>query len=383
MCSDSLRHWSGANELSRLRSTQKTLPTGARARNRQLVLRTLFHHGSISRAQLSRITGLTPGTTSTLVRELADEGLVEESAPQRRPSAGKPSTPLRINSDAFHIVGVDLGDPEAITGAVVDLSGRLLHQGSGWIGAAARPDDVAALARSFIEKAERPVLGVGVTTPGLIDASGVALLSTTYPQWRNLPLQQELQRTLGLPVTVANDANSAILAEFTFGGAPGDGLMMITLAQGIGAGLMLGGSLVQGDGSAVGEIGHLTTVEDGLPCECGRRGCLQTIINAPALRAIHERYTGDALNTVITDIGQRTGTALAPLVGALALREIRVSAPADLVTPLLLHTIEHTIRQRVLPISTPPVNVIPATLGSDAQVMGGAALVLSSELGIA
>ncbi|MFV0407455.1 MAG: ROK family protein [Propioniciclava sp.] len=348
-----------------------------------MVLRTLFHRGEASRAQLSRATGLTAGTTSTLIRELANEGLVEESAPQRPSGVGKPSTPLRINANAFHIVGIDLGDPEEVTGAVLDLTGQVHYRGKATIGAAGNPAAITEWARNLIALAEQPILGVGITTPGIIDSDGVALSSTTYTGWHNLPLQELLRGELGLPVTVANDANSAALAEFTFGGAPADGLMVLTVARGIGAGLMLAGTLVQGDGSAVGEIGHITTVEGGLTCQCGRRGCLQTVISAPVLRELHERLTGPELNRAVAAIGRQTGVVLAPLVGTLALREIRVSAHSGLATPGLLAAIENTIRERVLPITTPPVVVTPATLGRDTQVRGGAALVLSSELGIA
>ncbi|MFV0451176.1 MAG: ROK family protein [Propioniciclava sp.] len=383
MSPDSPRHWSGVDAASRLRSTAKTLPAGARARNRQLVLRTLFHRREASRAQLARATGLTAGTTSTLVRDLAEEGLIEESAPQRRHAVGKPSTPLRINPDAFHIVALDLGDPDDVVGAVVNLHGEVLARGTAAIGVAG---DLGALSQAIgnlVAATDRPVLGVGLTTPGIIDVDGVALKSTTYTSWRNLPLQKRLSSSLGLPVSVANDANSATLAEFTFGGAPADGLMVITLAKGIGAGFMLGGTLVQGDGSAVGEIGHITTVEDGLACECGRRGCLQTVISGPVLRQLQHELHGSALDSAVAAIGRQTGVVLAPLVGSLALREIRISGRPELLKSPLLAAIEETARARVLPITTPPVVVRPATLGGDTQVLGGAALVLSSQLGIA
>src|SRR5690606_624618 len=104
-----------------------------------------------------------------------------------------------------------------------------------------------------------------------------------------------LSTALDLPVHVANDANAAVLGEFTYGGASGKGLLLIAVGEGVGAGIVLDGALVQGYRNAAGELGHVTVLDDrddvdGSPlgppqtCACGRRGCLETVLSVPALR---------------------------------------------------------------------------------------------------
>lgn len=307
---------------------------------------------------------------------------MEELEPEPAREVGRPRTPLRLRADAFHIVAIDLSNPECVVGAVVDLRGKVVRRQSWVLGEDAEPVAVAGLVQSLVEGASRPVLGVGISAPGVIDAAGTFARATTYPGWTGVAMQALLLREIGLPVAVANDANSAALAEFTFGGAPSDGLTVITIGRGVGAGLILGGVLVQGDGAA-GEIGHVTAVDEGEPCECGRRGCLETVVNAPLLRALVQRCDGQERSEALRSIGVQLARVLAPLAGALALREIRVSAPVDLPLEEILRAMEQDIRGRVLSVGEPALRVTATSFGSDSQVLGGAALVLSSELGIA
>lgn len=375
------RNWSGPGDLAQLRGTEKSLPVDARNRNRQLVLRLLFHHDLLSRAELMHASGLTVGSASAIVRELVDEGLVIELDPKRGPGAGKPRTPLSLRADAFNIVGIDLSDPDDIRAALVDLRGERLARRSASIGDDQPLETMTQIAHELIAEAKSPVLGVGVSSPGIISPTGTVIRSTTYG-WANYPLVPLLGERVGVPTIVANDANAAALAEFTFGGATGDGMMTITVGRGVGAGLMLGGVLAQGADHSVGEIGHITAVNGGLVCTCGRRGCLETIFSAPLLRRMVADYSGPELERQLKGIGRKVGTLLSPLVGALSLKDIRVSAPEGLLLPPLLESMEQTLRQRALPM-TDPVVVQPARLNAKAQLLGAAALVLSAELGIA
>lgn len=363
-----------------LRPAAKSLPAEARAHNRALVLRTLFHSDGASRAEISRMTGITPGTTSALVKELTESGLVDEHDPRRNQRLGAPSTPLGIRADAYHIVALDLSDPEDVRGALLDLKGRPILRRStavGRDGVAQILDEAAALAAA----STRPVLGVGVSCPGIIDPDGVVLRTTTY-DWENLPLRELLDERLSLPVHVANDANTATLAEFTFGDARGDCLLTVTIGHGVGAGILLDGMIVQGDSFAVGEIGHLTAVEGGLLCECGRHGCLQTVMSAQLLREVLTDHAEEA-DARFADIGRRAGVVLAPLVGALTISQVHLSGERGLLRPSMLDAMRETIQERVLPSLMPNLTVSPATFGADTMLVGAAALVLSGELGIA
>ena len=139
------------------------------------------------------------------------------------------------------------------------------------------------LAAELIGLADRPVLGIGVGSPGVVDADGTVIAAPNLG-WADVPLAAGLRDALGLPVFVANDANAAVLGEHTFGDTGDGGLMVIRVGTGVGAGLVLEGTLLHGNRAAAGEIGHVVVDPDGERCACSRRGCLETLLAVPQLR---------------------------------------------------------------------------------------------------
>ena len=378
---DATRRTAGSRSL---RPTTKVLPEDARRHNRSLVLQSLFHDGPSSRADLARTTGLTRVTVSDLVGELLAEGLVEELGLRTESRVGKPATLVGLRPGSAHILCLDLSDEASAIGAVLDLAGTVLHRRSRPLrratGAKAY-DAVLALTRELAELADRPVLGVGVGSPGVVDADGVVLDAPNLG-WRRLPLADRLSADLGLPVHVANDANAAALGEHTFGGASGNGLMVIAVGKGLGAGLLLDGALHRGHHFAAGEIGHVVVDPRGAACACGRRGCLETILAAPALRADIEGKDAKATDAVLAGVGKRLGGVLAPIVSALDLREVVLSGPADLLGGALRDAALASIQQRTMPVTGSDLDLRLAKLGEDVVLAGAAVLVLSGQLGV-
>jgi predicted NBD/HSP70 family sugar kinase len=367
-----------------LRPTTKQLPEHARRHNRSLVLQTLFHAGPSSRADLARETHLTRVTVSDLVGELIEEGLLQELGQRPGSRVGKPATLVGLNPDASHIVCLDLSDEARLIGAVLDLSGTVLQRRTmrmqGRTGEAAVAG-VTELCQELIGLASRPVLGVGIGSPGVVDPDGVILQAPNLG-WTDLPLAAKLAAELGLPVHVANDANTAALGEHTYGGAGGSGLMVIAIGKGVGAGLLLDGALLGGHHYAAGEIGHVIVDERGQVCACGRRGCLETVVSAPALRAAIKGLDADTADEALAAAGRRLGTALAPIVSALDLREVVLSGPADLLGGALRAAASATIRKRTMPVVGNDVDLRMTVLGEDVVLSGAAVLVLSGQLGV-
>ena len=367
-----------------LRPTTKVLPEHARRHNRSLVLQSLFHRGPSSRADLARETHLTRVTVSDLVGELLDEGLAEELGQRPGTRVGKPATLVGLRPDAAHIICLDLSDESLLIGAVLDLSGRVLQRRSLRLGGRtgdAAVAGVAGLCQDLLALTERPVLGVGIGSPGVVDPDGVVLQAPNLG-WTDLPLAAKLSADLGVPVHVANDANTAALGEHTFGGAGGTGLMLLTIGKGVGAGLLLDGALLGGHHYAAGEIGHVTVDERGAGCACGRRGCLETVVSAPALRAAIEGLDDRAAQQALAAAGRRLGAALAPVVSALDLREVVLSGPDDLLGGALRDAALATIRRRTMPVVGNDVDLRTAALGEDVVLQGAAVLVLSGQLGV-
>ncbi|HWM16695.1 MAG TPA: ROK family transcriptional regulator [Microbacterium sp.] len=366
-----------------LRQGGKVLPEHARRHNRSLLLQTLFHQGAMSRADLSRETGLTRVTISDLISGLIADGFVAEFGVREASGPGKPAILVDLDRAGHRIVGIDLSGSDSFIGAVLTIDGDIVARREVPIAADDRVIDVVIqLARDLVGDADVPVLGIGVGTPGIVDDHGVILTAPNL-RWAGFDLQHALQQALGLPVLVANDANAAVLAEYTFGGA-GDDVLLVKVGRGVGSGLLASGRPMRGAHSAAGEIGHVTIGTDGGPvCVCGKVGCLEAWLAVPALSARLAAASDDQARTgILRDAGERLGIALAPVVGVLDVSEIVLSGPPELLDGPLADQAAETLRARTLAEFHDGVRVRMTEQGQDIVLRGAAVMVLSGQLGV-
>jgi predicted NBD/HSP70 family sugar kinase len=365
-----------------IRQGRKVLPEHARAHNRSLLLQTLFHQGAMSRADLARETGLTRVTISDLVAELIADGFVAEMGIREASGPGKPAILVDLDRTGHRIVGFDLSGSDMLIGAVLTLDGEIVARREVAVPDADRlVDTVVELARALVGDSEAPVLGIGVGTPGVVDDHGVIVTAPNFG-WAGFDLEGALRNALGLPVLVANDANAAVLAEYTFGGSAED-VLLVKVGRGVGSGLLAGGQPLRGSRFAAGEIGHVTVGTDGGPlCACGRVGCLEAWLAVPALEARLAAADDADREGILRDAGERLGIALAPVLGALDVSEIVLSGPPELLGgPLADQTVE-TLRARTLAPSHDGVRVRMTEHGQDIVLRGAAVMVLSGQLGV-
>ena len=258
---------------------------------------------------------------------------------------------LDLNRSAFQIIGVDLSEYGTFRGAVLDLDGTILvreerdrrrrHR------MRSRPSSSSPSSKPLIARATLPLLGIGVGSPGVVDLGGM-VLSAPNLGWTDEPLQTTLADRFGVPVVVGNDANAAALAEHSFGGAESD-MMLVKVGHGVGAGLLLDGVPLFGSRFAAGEIGHVVVGTDGGPaCACGKHGCLETWLAAPAPGRARSQPNPADRDAILTQAGERLGIALAPVVGALNLVEVVLSGPAHLLDGPLAEATIDTLRNRTM-----------------------------------
>lgn len=366
-----------------LRSRTKVLPEHARGHNRALVLQTLYHAGAMSRADLSRETGLTRVTISDLVAEFIADGIVIEMGVRETVGPGKPPILIDIDRVGHQIIGLDLSGPNAFVGAVLSLDGDVLERRE--IARPEGPDGAAVyaatldLARQLVAASTQPLLGVGIGTPGVVRPDGLVLSSPNLG-WNDFPLEAKLGAELDLPVLARNDANAAVLAEYTFGDAKAD-FMLIKIGRGVGAGLITGSQPLLGSRFAAGEIGHVVVGTDGGPrCACGKDGCLEAWLSVTRLR---EALDADPAgrDAILRDAGTRMGIAIAPIVAALDLSEVVVSGPADLLDGILIDSAIETLHARTLE-GVFEDTLIRLTRQEDIVLRGAAVMVLSAQLGV-
>ncbi|VXB22964.1 N-acetylglucosamine repressor [Microbacterium sp. 8M] len=365
----------------KLRTSTKVLPEHARGHNRALVLQTLYHAGAMSRADLSRETGLTRVTISDLVGEFIHDGIVVERGIRETTGPGKPPILIDIDREGHRIVGLDLSGTGVFEGALMSLDGVVLERREvpRPEGGTAAYEAVRALAEELIGLSTVPVLGVGVGAPGIVRPDGMVLNSPNLG-WSDFPLERLLSAALDLPVLVRNDANAAVLAEYTFGQGRPD-MLLIKIGRGVGAGLISDSQPLVGSRFAAGEIGHVVVGTDGGPrCACGKDGCLEAWLNAAGLRA---RIAEDPASEedLLRESGVRLGVAIAPIVAALDLSEIVLSGPADLLAGTLIDAARRTLTARTLEGVFDDL-VIRLTAQDDIVLRGTAVMVLSGQLGV-
>ena len=382
--------------------------------NKRLILKTIYDQGEISRAEIARFTQLTRTTVSGVVSELIHEGLVREIG-RGHSEGGKPPILLSVVDDSRHLIGIDLAESE-FRGGVADLRGRVISRvkipvdnrdGRGTL------ELVYQLIDRLLAAATSPLLGIGIGTPGLMDARHGIVRAAINLDWQDLPLREILEERYHLNVYIANDCQVAALGEYTFRDKRGvSNMIVVKVGSGIGAGIVLNGQLYYGDGFGAGEIGHIRIEENGEPCICGHAGCLETVVGSKAIirrareiarddpqSSLHRYATtqesisidtvlqafeaGDAgMQKLVTNVGCYIGMALAHLVGALNVHHIVIGGKIALFGEPLLKPIRRVMKQRAMAILIDKTDVSISNLGEDIVIQGAAASLLAHELGV-
>lgn len=376
-----------------------------RALNRLRVVDALRRHGTLSRADISRATGLSRSTVSTLVADLHRLGFVTAGAGNEASDGpapvGRPPLMLRLDAPAGITVGLDF-DHTRVRVAVSDLSRNVLTERAVELdvdGDAPRALETAAslighaLADAGVDAAH--LLGVGVAMAGPVDPARRRLHdSPILVDWTGVDAAAELRDRLGVPVHIENDANLGALAEATVGAArSARTAIYVQLSSGVGAGLIVEGQLFRGSAGVAGEIGHFIVDEGGLPCRCGRRGCLETLVSGPAIvrQVSEQRHEPLSLDQTIALAGagdavcaaaiERAGRIVGRVVGEacnlLNPEMVVVGGELSAAGDLLLEPLGSALRETALPASTRDLEVVSGELGDTANLLGAVALAIA------
>lgn len=213
-------------------------------------------------------------------------------------------------------VGIDLGG-SAIKAGVVTSEGEVLGRQSIPTPLTSPQAGISALvyaAKQAIRASginPQRIQAVGIGTPGVLNPkTGVVREAANLTGWQNVPLRDQLNQALELPVRVMNDANAAALGEVLYGVGRGyPDLILLTLGTGVGGGLVIGGRVVEGSGGLAGELGHMRIeMSRPRPCGCGKYGCLEAYVGAKHLiRRIHEALADDIQEVSLLHEKAKTG----------------------------------------------------------------------------
>jgi predicted NBD/HSP70 family sugar kinase len=375
--------------------------TPVRESHRRRVVDELRNHGTLSRADLARVLGLSPTTITAVVADLLERRLVVEEAASAGPSGrGRPPVLLRLDPSAGGALGIDFGHSH-LRVAVADLSRTVLAEHSMELNvdtaAEASLDAAEAMVGEVLTEAGMDrgrIVGAGVGLPGPIDAeTGTVGSSVILPAWVGLRPAEELERRLGVDVKVDNDANLGALGEVSFGAGQGFGdVVYVKVASGIGTGLVLGGRLYHGAAGLAGELGHVHVREHGHVCRCGNRGCLETVAAVGAVLAALRPAHDDSLDfpavldliargdlgarRVVADAGRAIGRVLADLCNGLNPAAIIVGGELSAAGAPLLDGIRESVDRYAQPAIADAVEITAGALGERAEVLGALATII-------
>jgi predicted NBD/HSP70 family sugar kinase len=399
------------SSASRRKECTVPTPPPARARggsledlrraNRRLILGHLVADGPQSRAELSRASGLSATTVSSLVNEMLGSGQVRETTTGRphKGGSGRPPVLVELATPPGGVVGVDIGHGHVRVAAAGPIGDVLAEDVRRFDVDAAGPStlDVAAtMIRETLAAAgldPHDVHGAGMCVPAPIDRETSMVSTGILPGWRGVNPAHELEQRIQAPVIVDNDANLGALAEVRHGAARGhQDVVYVKLASGVGSGLVLGGRVHRGATGMAGELGHVQIGEDGDVCRCGNRGCLETRVSArqllaslqpahdeeltiPRVLALDEARDA-GVRRVLSDAGSTIGRALADLCNHLNPSMIVIGGPLG-GAGSVVEGVRHAVDRYAQPATAEAVEVTSGELRERAEIMGAVTMAVA------
>ncbi|MER7898031.1 ROK family protein [Streptomyces sp. NPDC096046] len=362
---------------------------------------------AVTRGALQQVTGLSRATVGQRLDRLFRAGWLREGAggPVDSPLGGRPSITLEFDDEHAVVLAADL-DTRHARAAVLSLSGEILAEHSGTLAVEDGPDAVLGeLGRwcaELVEKTGRgaeAVCGVGLAVPGPVDTeTGRVVQPPIMPGWDGYDIRGRLARALtehagtaGVPVLVDNDANLMAYGEQRTGYPDCSAFVLVKVSTGIGAGVVVDGSVFRGIDGGAGDIGHIRVPEGAEAlCRCGAYGCLAAVASGGAVaRRLAEAGVPAASGSDVRDLlasghpdaiglareaGRRVGDVLATVVTLLNPGVLMIAG--DLAGTPFLTGVRELLYQRALPRSTAHLDVVTARLGERAALVGAGAMVV-------
>ncbi|HLD93246.1 MAG TPA: ROK family transcriptional regulator [Anaerolineales bacterium] len=379
-----------------------------RDHNLSEVIQLLHRNGAMSRASISRETGLSAPTVSALANVLIESGLIGEAG-EAESSGGRRPILMQFKYQARYAMGIDLGATH-ITSTVINLGGTTVAKRTVGVDAMRDPQAAIELARSYLSEmldetniSASEILGVGIAAPAPLEGQGLSLLSPIIlPAWKGIDLKKEIGRDLeNLRIYVDNDANAGALAEKWWGAGRGySNMAYIKLGTGVGSGLIINDDIYRGSAGTAGEIGHTSINSDGPMCRCGNHGCMESYVGSPAIIAnvankiktqpipglapgnIKVRdlataaFSGDSTAIqIIQEVGGYLGIAIANLLNLINPGLIVMGGDLVAAGPVMLQAVQETALARAIPKAGKEVTIIASDMGDDVVAIGAATLV--------
>ena len=314
------------------------------------------------------------------------------------------------------VIGVDLGGTNVKT-AIVSCDKKVLAKDSRPTRAEEGPEAVMEAMEGAVQDLMREhglrkeqIVAAGFGAPGPMNwQTGVVFSPPNLPGWKNVPLAEEMQKRIGVPCFVDNDANVACYGEFWLGAGQGtESIVVFTLGTGVGGGIVVFGQLLRGIDGTAAELGHLKIQRDGRPCGCGSRGCLESYASvsgmvrtaveglnggqASSLRGLchdncdeltgemifNEAQAGDAFaRWVFEETATWLGLGIASMINLQNPEKVILCGGMIAAGDLLFNKVREVAKANSFEVPGNRCQILPAGLGSDSGVIGAAGCALA------
>lgn len=377
------------------------------------ILRLINERGKISRTELSKETGLSLAAICNIIDSLIKKGFVSEVGVGES-SGGRKPVLLSINKKAYYVIGIKVGAEEitfVLTGIDSNPVEKLVYKTPSSLSLEEVTDAISKgvsnlLSLTSINK--KCLLGIGIGISGLVNSESGFVVKSGILGWQDIPLKKLLEKRLKINVYIDNDVNTLAIAEKLFGIAQKyENFVLVTIGRGVGAGIFIKGELYRGAIGGAGEFGHIVVDPNGLLCECGNRGCLETFIADPFivervktklkkgeksiitnlidnLDEITPQIILEAANLgdefskeIFKEIGNHLGRGLSILVNILNPELIILSGEGMRAQEFIMESTIKSLKSHTFANMGEKLEVIPLRLGDDSWAVGAAALAIN------
>ncbi len=379
--------------------------------NRSIILRTIRHYGPISRSEIAKKNKISPTTVTAAVKELIRQGLVYEDGVGVSTGGRKPVL-VRFSSDSKFIIAVAITN-SSIKIAEMNLEAKVRKQKIFPVYNLTGKLVIDYLLKSigqFLEEYSdlTKCIGISIISPGIINVDKGIIYENTKLKLKNIPLKEMVEKQFKLKTWLENDANAIALAEKRFGAyRKFKNLIYITIGDGVGAGIIVNGSIFRGCRGGAGEVGHTSIDRNGIPCDCGNTGCLENYVSWPAICSkvlssvaqgkptmMSESVKGDIsritpsifsdalkkndqlAKEIMKDTAAYLATGMVNLVNLLNPDIIILGGKVAYDNKFLLSQVKKLVFQKALNILTDKLEICPTSLEKDFRMIAAATIPL-------
>jgi glucokinase-like ROK family protein len=377
------------------------------------ILNLIRNTGRVSRADISKESGLSAPTVSRIVESLIEDGLIKETGVGKS-SGGRRPTLLEFSGHNTCIIGIDLGTTN-ILGVLSDLNANILSEVShptrveeGFYKVMERTSGVIGELQRYLQGNSKRICGIGMAVAGLINRDRSMVEFSPNFNWHDVDVIGELSKWHDMPIIFDNVTRVMALGELWYGiGRHLRNFVCVNVGYGVGAGIIIEGTPFYGPTGMSGEFGHTTLEkESDIQCDCGNFGCLEALASGNAIAKFACRELKDNSHSILADLcggnlssisaemvvraakqGDRLaasvfgraaeylGIGIANLVNIFSPEAVVLGGGVAQAGDLLFNKVRKTVHARALKKISKDVQIVPATFGMKASVMGAVSLI--------